>query len=170
SKDATASILPRPHYPNIALGKSADQSSVSAWSLGKTTREDAAGAVNGRTTGSYQHHTAVDQDAWWRLDLGAPASVHEIRVFNCVDNQAMAARLSRFVVEISADGARWQVIATKLEGNPVGGIDGNPFRVVALRPFPCRFIRVRLPDPGCLHLDQVEVYGELEPACNGSVR
>jgi hypothetical protein len=122
-RGATAlSLLPASPYANLALGKPADQSSVSQWSTAGDRKKDAAGAVSGKLTGGYQFHTGLEDSPWWMVDLEAPALVHEIRVFNRMENAAMAARLRGLAVELSDDGARWRCIATKPADQLVGGV------------------------------------------------
>lgn len=157
---AAGALLARSPWPNLALGRPARQSSVSAWSRGATTEQDAAGAVNGRITGGYQCHTDVEAAPWWQVDLGAPARVHEVRVFNRIDSAAMAARLRHFMIETSRDGRHWLAVCRKTDDARVGGIDATPFRFLPPTPVPARFVRLRLLEAGVLHLDQVEVDGE----------
>ena len=63
-------IVPVPQYPNIALGKQADQSSISEESRGRTTQADAAGLLSGVITGAAQCHTSLEFQPWWSIDLG----------------------------------------------------------------------------------------------------
>ncbi|MGH7044456.1 MAG: glycosyltransferase family 2 protein [Acetobacteraceae bacterium] len=161
-------LLPRPLWPNLACGRTATQSSVGAFSLGATVEEDAAGVVSGRLTGSFQCHTDGEAAPFWQVDLGVPAQVHEIRVFNRLDNPVVAARLRRFAIDTSSDGRHWMRVCRKSDDTPVGGMDARPFRFLPATPVPARLVRLRLTEPGALHLDQVEVYGE--PAAGGSGR
>ena len=147
-----------PAGDNIARGRPARQSSVSEWSVAPDIAGDAAGAVNGRITGGFQFHTAYEDGAWWRVDLGGRRDVSAIRIFNRLDSPAMADRLGAFVVETSDDGERWQDLY-RHAGGRVGGADGNPLTIRLDWPLACRHIRIRLLAAGFLHLDQVEVYG-----------
>lgn len=162
------SLLPSPGYPNIALGKVADQSSVSKWSKVPDRRTDAAGAISGRLTGSYQFHTDFEPSPWWMVDLGGQAKVYEIRIFNRMENPAMAGRLRELAVQVSDDGEGWRIIATKAADVIVGGVDANPLRITWLSSVSARFVRIRLMEQGVLHLDQVEVYGEPAGAPTGA--
>ncbi len=99
-----ATLLPAPAWDNIALRKPARQSSVSPWSRGGDPVQDAAGLVNGTISGGFQCHTANEERAWWELDLGAPARVHEIRVFNRCDDPSLAERVRACALSASADG------------------------------------------------------------------
>jgi hypothetical protein len=154
------SLPPRSPWPNLALRKPADQSSICDWSLGRTTRDDAANAVSGRITGTCQQHTDLDDHPWWQVDLEGKALVHEIRVFNRMDSPGVRARLQPLALDISADGTGWQRVLVH-QGNPApGGIDGDPLRVSANPPIETRFLRLTILRRDYLHLDQVEVYGE----------
>lgn len=157
-------LLPAPPGPNLALGRAATQSSIGPFSRGRTAAEDAAGAVNGAPTGGFQCHTAEEARPWWQVDLGAPARVHEIRLFNRLDSPAMTARLREFAIETSRDGAHWMIVhVARPTDPPVGGIDGAPLCLRFPAPVPARFVRIVLRGGGVLHLDQVEVYGEAAP-------
>ena len=161
---AQAALLAPPPWPNLALGRAATQSSVSPASRHPDPGRDAAGATSGRITGDYQFHTDHDADPYWQVDLGGPARIHEIRLFNRLSSPAVAERFRRFVIETSSDGARWMLVCRKDDAAPVGGIDGNPFRFRPTAPVPARWVRIRLRRPGLLHLDQVEVYGRMIPS------
>ena len=156
-----ARLLPAPPGPNLARGRAATQSSIGPFSRGRTVAEDAAGAVNGCPTGGFQFHTAEEARPWWQVDLGAPARVREIRLFNRLDSPAMAARLRDFAIETSGDGTHWMIVhVARPTDPPVGGIDGAPLCLRFPAPVPARFVRIVLRGGGVLHLDQVEVYGD----------
>jgi hypothetical protein len=149
-----------PTLPNAALGKSADQSSVSIFSHHPTTQADAAGAISGRPTGHYGFHTDEEDRPWWSVDLGAPHDVSEIRIFNRLEARETAARFRAFTVSVSDDAVTWQVIIETDETYECGGADGFPFVCEAETPVRCRHVRITLAGRGFLHLDEVEVYGE----------
>jgi hypothetical protein len=65
---------------NLALNKSATQSSVSAWSHGRTCEEDARGGNNGTISGSYGFHTEKEREPWWQVDLEDVFEIQEIRI------------------------------------------------------------------------------------------
>jgi hypothetical protein len=155
-------VIPPPRSPNLALGKPADQSSVSDWSLGRTTTEDAAGAVNGRITGGHQFHTQFEASPWWSVDLLGIARIEEIRVYNRVDSVGCARRLRYFFIETSPDGADWSMVYAKHDESMVGGADGSPLLVRFDEPIAARFVKLTAVDSAFLHFDQVEIYGEAE--------
>ena len=152
-----------PDLPNIALGRPATQSSVCEWSRGKTVADDAAGAVNGSFTGSYQFHTDQEHQPWWQVDLGAACDIHEVWLYNRVENSGLSARGNDLAILLSPDGRRWTE-AYRREDQPVyGGADGHPLRVQLVPVRKARHVRVMLLGSGLLHLDQIEVYGPRPP-------
>lgn len=156
-------VIPPPRSPNLALGKPADQSSVSEWSIGRTTIKDAAGAVSGRITGGHQFHTQFEAYPWWSVDLLGVARIEEIRIYNRVDSVGCARRLRHFFIEISLDGADWSMVYTKHDERMIGGADGLPLIIAFDAPVAARFLKLTVVDSAFLHLDQVEVYGEAAP-------
>ncbi len=149
-----------PDLPNLALGRPATQSSVSEWSRAKTVTEDAGGAVNGEFTGSYQFHTGAEYQPWWHVDLGGVATVHEVWLYNRVENTGLAERCRDVAILISEDALTWAEIHRREGQSAYGGADGNPLRVALPHTVQARYVRVMLLGHGLLHLDQIEVYGE----------
>jgi len=82
------------------------------------------------------------------------------RIFNRIDAPLIMERASRFALEISDDDSEWAMVFEKADDTIFGGIDGEPFIWSSERPVTARFVRIRLLGRTCLHLDQVEVYGE----------
>jgi hypothetical protein len=152
-------IVPPPHLPNVALGKPADQSSHSEWSLGATTQADAAGLVNGTITGNAQCHTNLEMRPWWMVDLGAPHLIYEVRLFNRVDRPELNERLGAFRIEINDAAGSWAPIHQHDASRPIGGADGYPLIVKLTPPVTGSRLRVMALDYTCLHLDQVQIHG-----------
>jgi FkbM family methyltransferase len=150
--------LPR-RERNLALGKPANQSSLSEWSRGSTTEVDAAGAVNGIITGRFQFHTAEEQDPWWCVDLVEVNDITEIRIFNRCEAESLAARLLPFSVFISVDGRNWSKVYSQTDGSPPGAGNRKPLILELSPPVAGRRVKVQRHGRGFLHLDQVEVYG-----------
>ncbi len=153
-------VIPPAPGPNLALGKPADQSSVSDFTVGGTAAEQAANVVNGRPTGGAQCRTGDDPFPWWSVDLQQQARVGEIRIYNSVDSVENAQRLKNFFVELSSDGENWSMVYVKHDEALVGGVDGKPLIVTLDPPVRARHVKIALVEPGSLQLDQVEVYGE----------
>lgn len=150
-----------PSLPNLALGKAATQSSRSQWSRGLTLEDDACHAVNGDPSEEYGFHTDSEQNPWWMVDLGRPASVSAIRIFNR-DHvlESIQVRASPLVVEISNDKIRWQLLFATREGQIFGGYHGGrPLVWTAREPIEARFVRISIPRHDFLHLSEVEIFG-----------
>jgi len=155
-----SSLLGRPPGIHLSLGRTALQSSISAWSREATPAGDASRVVSGRFSGSYNCHTDVEDGPWWRVDLGGFCRIAQVRIFNRIDAPLIMERASRFALEISDDDSEWAMVFEKADDTIFGGIDGEPFIWSSERPVTARFVRIRLLGRTCLHLDQVEVYGE----------
>ncbi len=163
----STSIIPPAPGVNIALGKPADQSSRCEWSKGTTTQDDAAGAVSGVISGRGAFHTDHDDWPWWSVDLGETTPITEVRLYNRMDNTEVKGRASRFRIQLSGDGERWETAFAKTDGVAFGGVDGQPFIWRPGRPMDARFVRIQLLGRDFLHLDQVEVYGEHPESAGG---
>ncbi len=149
---------------NLALGKVASQSSLSEYSK----LNDAQGAIDGIKNGSFGFHTKRETNPWWQVDLGAPAVLDRIMVFNrqdCCAEQAQAAQ-----VLISKDGMKYESVAS-LGSTIFGGIKDNQPLTIYLdgEVTIARYVRVQLNDIAALHLDEVEVYGKIIPVVEQAV-
>lgn len=136
---------------NLALNKSATQSSTSSWS----TTNDAQGAVDGVKNGRWGFHTGAERNPWWQVDLQSSATLTEIRVFNRLDCCAERARSLRIL--LSDDGLNWRTMY-RHDGTAFGGNDGQPL-IVSLNAEKARFVRLQLDASEYFHLDEVEVFG-----------
>jgi len=154
--------IPDSPFTLLSAGRTATQSSRSRWSNGSEA-EDATGALNGRISGDYNCHTAMEDSPWWMVDLGAVQDVWEIRIFNRISNAIVARRARRFDLLASTDGETWEVLVAKDDDSDVGGADGRPFMFASAEPIPARFIKIQLKGHTCLHLDQVQVFGDPSP-------
>jgi hypothetical protein len=149
----------KPKLPNVALNKSADQSSISEWSLGATTKQDAGGAVDGNITGQFSFHTALETDPWWEVDLEDTFLVSEIWIHNRVDRVDTKRRFQSFKIDALNEKGIWTRLYTGVDPVEVGGRDGYPF-VLKLSPAVlARVVRITLLGYSFLHLDEVEVFG-----------
>jgi len=124
-----------------------------------TTADDAAGGCDGVTNGRWGFHTAVENEPWWQVDLGAVAPLKDICLWNRADDETAAMRASRFRVLLSEDGQAWQKVyehpGTVFYGYRMP--DRWPLRV-ALTNAVGRYVRLQLPGVTALHLDEVEVH------------
>jgi capsular polysaccharide biosynthesis protein len=142
----------------VSLGRPATQSSVSKWSRRPTPEADAAGAVDGNPDGTAKFHTALELDPWWRVDLGAPTEINEIRIYNRADDKTLG-RIRKLNIAVSNDDISWRDVARKTDDSIVGSIATAPFIWRTRGKVIARFVRVLVPGRAVLHLDQVEVYG-----------
>jgi hypothetical protein len=88
-----------PPPQNLARGRTATQSST----LPGYASAGAASAVDGNTDGNFPDGsvtaTNADPNAWWQVDLGAPATISSIVIWNRVD--CCGSRLSDYWVFVS---------------------------------------------------------------------
>jgi hypothetical protein len=146
---------------NVALHKPSSQSSVYRPDGTEPPGSRVVGGGNdGVLTGSYGFHTDPEVRPWWMVDLLAPYRVTAIHIYNRPGD--MAARARELDVLASADGAAWLTLWSN-PAHAVFGADGSPLVVTAPADFACRFVLLRLRGAECLHLDEVEVYGQAVP-------
>ena len=131
-----------------------------------STRSDAAGGVDGVKNGNYGFHTDKENKPWWQVDLGKPQPLARVVIYNrCSPDWNRASKLR---VMLSEDGKAWDE-AYRHDGSLFYGVKGKPL-TVDLDGARARFVRVQLLDQMWLHLDEVEVYGELDPKKNIALR
>jgi hypothetical protein len=137
---------------NLALGKTASQSSRSQWS----TPNDPQGAVDGIKNGGFGFCTSLQPNPWWQVDLGSVQILDRVVIFN---RQDCCSERSRTVhVLLSDDGRVFRDVYAH-DGTVFGGVrDGRPLRV-HLDGARARFVRLQLANTDYLHFDEVEVFG-----------
>lgn len=128
-----------------------------------TTEDDARGACDGVKNGRWGFHTSGQEKPWWQVDLGAVQPLAKVLVYNRCDNGPQ--RAARLILSVSDGGAAWRECYRHNGTVFYGATDGKPLDV-ALNATPARFVRISLPDPGYMYLDEVEVYGTADPAKN----
>jgi hypothetical protein len=138
---------------NIALGCKTSQSSE---------HPDAAlfpvSAVNGARTGTFGFHTLHEERPWWSLDLGDSRAFDLIVIYNRLDGPCQP-RSRTLEVLVSGDSKAWTLLYDH-DGTVFGGIDGRPL-IIKCKGTKARHVRIQLREKNFLHLDQVEIYGEL---------
>lgn len=146
-----------PHAMDLARGKPAMQSSVSAALAGRDAAAD-AGIATAVPSGLF---CQTDHEAapWWQVDLQAPCAIAEIRLLN---RREYAEGLRQFSLLASLTGVAgsWVVVHRKHSAAVFGEGDDIPY---VFRPgFRCvaRFLRLRRETPGVLHFRQCEVFGQ----------
>ena len=149
-----------PFGANLSRHKPARVSSLdSIWSSYKHDLVgEAAGAVSGRRSSSYQFHTSAEEGPSWTVDLEQRCLINEVRIFN--RNDVARDRARHLVILSSDDGETWERQARRdSEDDFGGGTMPHPWRWWREVPFAARFIRLQLESFDFLHLDQVEVFG-----------
>jgi hypothetical protein len=109
--------------------------------------------------GNYSFHTNHDDMPWWRVDLGVGCLVSEIWVFNRDENSEVADRALMLSVDMGDSEDDYTEIFRYASAIPFGGARAEPLVIKWRPPMPARFVRMRLRQPGILHLEQVEIYG-----------
>jgi FkbM family methyltransferase len=144
----------KPPGKNLALKKPAKQSSVSKWSK----PNDASGGVNGIKNGSFGFHTDTEVNPWWQVDLLDVYKLTEIWIYNRVNSRPERSRTLR--VLLSLDGRDWKLVYANNHNVILGGIYTEPL-IVSLDSIAARYVRLQLAEENFLHLDEVEVYGDI---------
>jgi hypothetical protein len=146
---------------NLALGKAATQSST----LTGYGPAGASNGVDGNNDGNFFHgsvtHTNLDANAWWQVDLGAPATVASVTIWNRTD--CCSNRLSDYWVFVSNTPFLATDTPTTLQGR-AGTFSShqtsfpNPASTIAVNA-QGRYVRVQLSGSNYLSLAEVQVFG-----------
>lgn len=146
---------------NIAIGKSASQSST----LAGYPSAVASSAIDGNTDGNFfdgsVSHTNADANAWWQVDLGASASITSIAIWNRTD--CCSGRLSDYWVFASNTPFAASDTPTTLQGRAGTWSSHqttfpNPSTTIPVNA-QGRYVRVQLSGADYLHLAEVQVFG-----------
>ena len=142
---------------------------VTVNSLGVTTAQDAAGAVDGTKNGRFGFHVAVGEtDPWWQVDLGKDYKIDRIVVYNRTDG-GHASRTRNIAAQVArdADCDRFETIY-RHDGTVFHGLNEKKPLVINLQADDVSARIVRLHVPGVCHLalDEVEIYPASEPQEN----
>lgn len=130
------------------------------------TAADAAGGCDGIIDGSWGFHTDRTSDPWWQVDLGTPQPIRRVVVWNRCQAPERSALLR---VLLSSDGAQWQTVYQHHESVFYGFTDQKPL-TVELTNATARWVRIQLPGLEFLHLEEVQVYGAVDPSRNLALR
>ena len=157
---ATDSI-PNVPVSNVALGKSAQQSTTSHNGL-------ASRAVDGNTDGNWRAgsttHTTDAEQSWWQVDLAAQSSIRDIVVHNRVN--CCTDRLSNFYVLLSDTPFDGRTLEDLLNDSTISrsfhtGLTDTSLRI-PVTGTNARYVRVQLQNQGILSLAEVEVFGSVQ--------
>jgi alginate O-acetyltransferase complex protein AlgJ len=136
---------------NIALHKSASQSSLSRWSKSTESKD----AVNGVKTGKFGFHTELENDPWWLVNLENIYDLEKIIIFNRDDEYST--RANHLSVLVSIDEENWNSIYTAI--NEFGGfITNKPLIINCNSNVSAKYVKIQINGRQALHLDEVEVY------------
>lgn len=127
------------------------------WATAAGTKDDAAGGCDGVKDGTYGFHTSKDAAPWWQVDLGQSAPLTRIAVYNRCDGN-VSNRAAKLKVLLSDDGLEWTTFYQHDGTDFLGQEDGKPL-VIPVAGKKARFVRIQIPGPQYLHLDEVEVFG-----------
>ena len=141
---------------NLALRKPATQSSICAWSVGRTPEEDAAFANDGVLDREHGNHTDLERSPWWRVDLGAVYVVDRVCIYN---RRSHPERLSRFSVLVSLDGVSWRTVFRKADLTVFGATPDEPFVIHVEGVALARWVKIRSDADQVLHLRECQVFG-----------
>ena len=126
-----------------------------------TTREDASGGCDGVKNGRWGFHTASKApDPWWQVDLGADVRLDRIVVFNRTDS-GCAPRTANIRILLAKAGALDEFTEIyRHDGTTFFGVKENKPLVVSLADenVTGRIVRLHVPGPCSLALDEVEVF------------
>ncbi len=126
------------------------------------TKDDAAGGCDAIKNGAFGFHTNEDDKPWWQVDLQAVFELDHVLVYNRCEVSERAARLHML---LSDDGKSWRTVY-KHDGTVFRGHTDNKPLNVSAQGEKARYVRIQLPERTWLHLDEVEVYGTIEPQKN----
>ncbi|MCE5218272.1 discoidin domain-containing protein [bacterium] len=134
---------------------------------GAATYDDAAGAVDGKKTGSYGFHTTNSEKPWWQVDLGQAFVLDHLLLYNRNESQGLMDRSKGMLVLVSTDSITWKPIFEHTGPAFGGARDGKPLLLdLRGKQVEARWVRCQLPGKNSFHLDEVEVYPTNDPARN----
>ena len=158
-----SSIGSEPQAVNLALGKSAAQSSTGFGGV-------ASRAVDGDTNGIYRddsvtHTQSNSTQAWWEVDLGSHSSIDSVQIYNRTD--CCTGRLSDFYVFVSAQPFANRSLADLLADSSIAnsfhaGQPNNP-QAFNFSGASGRYVRIQLQGSNPLSLAEVKVMGNVAP-------
>mgnify|MGYP001277153668 CR=1 FL=1 len=124
-------------------------------------------AVDGNTSGDYYAesvtHSAFENNAWWRVDLGAIYNIRQIKVFNRTDCCSERLRGAKLYIgnNPSNDPALYTEVATLTGSTQVQNFNLSPNARG-------RYVMVQHVRADYLSIAEIEVYGEIDQNDGGS--
>jgi hypothetical protein len=155
----TLTNLPAGNAVNLALGKTATQSSTLA-------NAGAANAVDGNTDGSFYNgsvtHTNPEPNAWWQVDLGSSGVISSIVIWNRTD--CCSDRLNDYWIFISNTpfGANDTPATLQSRANTLAihqTTTPSPSAMISVPAYQGQYVRIQLSGTNPLSLAEVQVMG-----------
>ncbi len=135
---------------DVALGKTASQSSYSQWSSDR----GASGVLGNDTSAPFGFHTDEEDAAWWEIDLHDEFPLEAIIVHNRRD--CLWEKAKTISIETSTDKKTWISIHNGL--SYFGPGNGSPPLQVSLNgKLRARYVRLELRERNYFHLSKVEI-------------
>ncbi|CAI3923115.1 unnamed protein product [Commensalibacter communis] len=151
------SVFPVNFWHLLSTNKPAIQSSTAHEC---SVEEDATKLVNDLLLGTAQNLTKIEDNPWWQIDLEEITFIHEIQIFNRLDQNVQANCL--FEIFASTNGKIWQCIARKISPALFGGMDGTPYVWTSEKGISARFIKLVIPGNNKqIGLDQIQIFGNI---------
>jgi hypothetical protein len=148
---------------NLAFGRYATQSSILPWATSESPNSCAPNAVDGVPSGMPNVHTNLEDNPWWLVDLGAIFAIHEIRIYNRLDDIPSLISMTKLKIDAALSRAAFEEIFRLDTDQSFGGIDGRYMTVNFEIPVVAQRLRIQLTQRGYLHLDQVYIFGKSSP-------
>jgi hypothetical protein len=120
-----------------------------------TPEEDAPGGCDGVKNGKWGFHTENEPNPWWQVDLGEPAPLDRLVLYNRCDR--CSERNNRILVLASDDAETWRELYQHDGTVFFGHTDQKP-AVVSLDRVKARYVRLQIRITSYFHLDEVEIY------------
>lgn len=151
------SVFPVNFWSLLSANKSATQSSTAH---NCSVEDDASKLVNDILTGTAQNLTKIEENPWWQIDLQKISKIHEIQIFNRLEQNLKAA--CNLDIYTSTDGRIWKSITKKTDNLLYGGMDGSPYVWTSEEGISGRFVKITIPGNNKqIGLDQIQIFGEI---------
>lgn len=148
----------------VSLRKPSSQSSIGAYSVGKTIAEDAARANCGEIMRPYACHTTNQEDPWWSVNLEGATLLSHVEIYNRCEKESVRERADQLQIEIKRSaGSDWEVVYTKLTRTAIDDASGAPFVWIPDEEITASELRVKLIGKKSLHFRMVSVFGKPLP-------
>ena len=148
----------KPPLINVALHKAATQSSDSGDRC--HLKPAGANATSGMKSGGFGFHTRNEPEPWWQLDLQQVRDIRRVVVYNRENAEPDRANTMSIALGVEPAGP-WREIH-RCKGRFGGFLSGAPLVVSLDQSLPARYVRLQLNDTKAFHLDEVEVYAEVD--------